>query len=42
MSRTTVSGFVTKGRVGEVHTLARCPSGSFQSDHQPGSDGRNS
>ena len=41
-SRTTSMGRVTKGRVGLVHTWARRPSGSFHSDHQPGSAGRNS
>ena len=41
-SRTTSIGRVTKGRVGLVHTWARRPSGSFQSDHHPGSAGRNS
>ena len=41
-SRTTWIGFVMKGRAGLVHTWAGRPSGSFQSDHQPGSAGRNS
>src|SRR5215470_20335575 len=41
-SRTTPSGFVMNGRVGDVHAWARVPSGSFHSDHQPGSAGRNS
>src|SRR5260370_23762637 len=41
-SRVTSIGRVMKGRVGFVHTWARRPSGSFHSDHQPGSAGRNS
>src|SRR2546426_12687361 len=41
-SRTTARGLVMNGRVGDVHAWARLPSGSFHSDHQPGSAGRNS